>query len=54
LIVLIRTFLSISLQVEIDGELPWRRALAGGGASLAKAAVTSSRPPGAGSAGQPD
>jgi uncharacterized membrane protein len=25
LIVLIRTFLSISLQVEIDGVLPWRR-----------------------------
>ena len=24
-IVLIRTFLSFSLQVEIDGELPWRR-----------------------------
>jgi uncharacterized membrane protein len=28
LIVLIRTFLSFSLQVEIDGELPWRRLLA--------------------------
>jgi len=27
LIVLIRTFLSFSLQVEIDGELPWRRGL---------------------------
>lgn len=26
LIVLIRTFLSFSLDVEIDGELPWRRA----------------------------
>jgi uncharacterized membrane protein len=25
LIVLIRTFLSVSLQVEIDGHLPWRR-----------------------------
>jgi uncharacterized membrane protein len=25
LIVLIRTFLSFSLQVEIDGQLPWRR-----------------------------
>lgn len=25
LIVLIRTFLSVSLQVEIDGRLPWRR-----------------------------
>jgi uncharacterized membrane protein len=58
LIVLIRTFLSISLQVEIDGELPWRRALAGSGAALTKAAVTSSSPPGAGPAadraGRPD
>lgn len=25
LIVLIRTFLSVSLQVEIDGQVPWRR-----------------------------
>jgi len=25
LIVLIRTFLSLSLQVEIEGKLPWRR-----------------------------
>ena len=30
LIVLIRTFLSFSLQVEIDGELPWRRGLTSG------------------------
>ncbi len=28
LIVLIRTFLSFSLEIEIDGVLPWRRALA--------------------------
>lgn len=28
LIVLIRTFLSFSLQVEIDGHLPWRRSMA--------------------------
>ena len=27
LIVLIRTFLSFSLEVEIDGSLPWRRSL---------------------------
>ncbi|GAA1390387.1 hypothetical protein GCM10009613_30880 [Pseudonocardia kongjuensis] len=32
LIVLIRTFLSFSLQIEIDGVPPWRRALPGGGA----------------------
>jgi uncharacterized membrane protein len=30
LIVLIRTFLSISLQVEIDGRLPWRRFVTAG------------------------
>jgi uncharacterized membrane protein len=30
LIVLIRTFLSLSLQVEIEGELPWRRGMTGG------------------------
>jgi uncharacterized membrane protein len=29
LIVLIRTFLSVSLQVEIDGHVPWRRFVAG-------------------------
>jgi uncharacterized membrane protein len=28
LIVLIRTFLSVSLQVEIDGQVPWRRFVA--------------------------
>jgi uncharacterized membrane protein len=31
LIVLIRTFLSVSLQVEIDGHLPWRRSPPAGG-----------------------
>lgn len=30
LIVVIRTFLSFSLQVEIEGVMPWRRALIGG------------------------
>ncbi|WP_425310396.1 DUF1622 domain-containing protein [Ammonicoccus fulvus] len=30
LIVLIRTFLSFSLQVEMEGDLPWRRALRSG------------------------
>jgi hypothetical protein len=30
LIVLIRTFLSFSLEVEIEGVLPWRRALLSG------------------------
>jgi hypothetical protein len=30
LIVLIRTFLSLSLQLEIEGKLPWRREVARG------------------------
>ncbi|MFC7546997.1 DUF1622 domain-containing protein [Plantactinospora sp. GCM10030261] len=38
LIVLIRTFLSFSLQVEIDGVVPWRRALTGGATTFARAA----------------
>jgi uncharacterized membrane protein len=37
LIVLIRTFLSFSLQVEIDGVPPWRRAVTGGAAAIARA-----------------
>lgn len=38
LIVLIRTFLSFSLQVEIDGVLPWRRAMTSGAVHIARAA----------------
>jgi len=34
LIVLIRTVLSMSIQIEIDGTLPWRRALLGSGAQV--------------------
>jgi uncharacterized membrane protein len=37
LIVLIRTFLSFSLQVEIDGTPPWRRALTTGPAAVGRA-----------------
>lgn len=37
LIVLIRTFLSFSLQVEIDGVPPWRRALTSGATVMARA-----------------
>ncbi len=40
LIVLIRTFLSLSLEVEIEGTLPWRRALTTGPAAIAHAART--------------
>jgi len=44
LIVLIRTFLSISIQIEIEGVLPWRRALlANGGQLLADAVVRDRR-----------
>ncbi|MGH3290641.1 MAG: DUF1622 domain-containing protein [Trebonia sp.] len=44
LIVLIRTFLSFSLEVEIDGALPWRRATASGAATIKKAAATALGP----------
>jgi uncharacterized membrane protein len=37
LVVLIRTVLSFSLQIEIDGVAPWRRALVAGPQQLAKA-----------------
>jgi uncharacterized membrane protein len=40
LIVVIRTFLSFSLQIEIDGAPPWRRALVTGAAAIAHAART--------------
>lgn len=43
LIVLIRTFLSVSLEVEINGELPWRPGLTSG-VTAVKAAANSSRP----------
>jgi len=38
LIVLIRTFLSFSLEIEIEGVPPWRRALVSGGRYLSAAA----------------
>jgi uncharacterized membrane protein len=37
IIVLIRTFLSFSLEVEIEGTLPWRRGAASGAALVARA-----------------
>ncbi|WP_433505366.1 DUF1622 domain-containing protein [Pseudonocardia halophobica] len=39
LIVVIRTFLSFSLEIEIDGVPPWRRALTSGPERMAAAAV---------------
>ena len=38
LIVLIRTFLSFSLEIEIEGVPPWRRAFVSGGRYLSQAA----------------
>jgi uncharacterized membrane protein len=38
LIVLIRTFLSFSLQIEIEGTVPWRRATASGAGLIGRAA----------------
>ena len=42
LIVLIRTFLSFSLETEIEGVVPWRRALASGAGSVRRATMAAS------------
>ena len=42
-IVLIRTILSMSIQVEIDGTLPWRRALLTSGGQMLGEAVKADR-----------
>ncbi len=42
LIVLIRTFLSFSLETEIEGVVPWRRALASGAGAVQRATVAAS------------
>ena len=44
LIVLIRTFLSFSLQVEIDGAPPWRRAFTTGPAAVGRASRANQPP----------
>ena len=44
LIVLIRTFLSFSLEVEIEGVPPWRRALASGAGTIKQATRTALGP----------
>jgi len=43
LIVLIRTILSISIQIEIEGTLPWRRALLRSGGQMISDAVAKDR-----------
>lgn len=42
IIVLIRTFLSFSLEIEIEGTLPWKRALTQSGVSVLSDAVKKS------------
>ncbi|HEY2312033.1 MAG TPA: DUF1622 domain-containing protein [Streptosporangiaceae bacterium] len=44
LIVLIRTFLSFSLEIEIDGVVPWRRALVSGAVTVKHATQTALKP----------
>ncbi len=45
LIVLIRTFLSFSLETEIEGVVPWRRATATGAGVLRRASATATGAP---------
>ena len=45
LIVIIRTVLSFSLEIEIEGMPPWRRAAMTGAEHLAQAATFAARPP---------
>jgi uncharacterized membrane protein len=44
LLVLIRTFLSFSLEIELDGVVPWRKALASGLKDVMKATQTALEP----------
>ena len=44
LIVVIRTFLSFSLETEIDGVAPWRRALVGGTGRIRRATASALGP----------
>ena len=44
LIVLIRTFLSFSLEIEIEGVAPWRRAMTSGATHIARAATRGTVP----------
>jgi len=44
LIVVIRTFLSFSLETEIEGVAPWRRALIGGAGTIRRASATAREP----------
>ncbi|MDW4571855.1 DUF1622 domain-containing protein [Microbacterium sp. M3] len=54
LIVLIRTILSISIQIEIEGTLPWRRALLRSGGQVVGDAVARDRAAAQASRAAPD
>ena len=54
LIVLIRTVLSMSIQIEIDGVLPWRRALLTSGAQVVAGSLARDRAAGGGPVADPD
>jgi hypothetical protein len=45
LIVLIRTVLSFSLEIEIEGVAPWRRAMVGGASRIRQATAKSGTDP---------
>ncbi len=45
LIVLIRTFLSFSLEIEMEGTVPWRRAFSSGATTFAKAKAKAAEVP---------
>lgn len=45
IIVLIRTFLSFSLEIEINGEVPWKRAVVSGATVMNEARKRASAPP---------
>ncbi len=44
IIVLIRTVLSFSIEVEVEGVLPWRRGLSSGAANIARAVSRDAQP----------
>ncbi|CAB4931572.1 MAG: DUF1622 domain-containing protein [Candidatus Nanopelagicales bacterium] len=46
IIVLIRTFLSFSLEIEMDGVPPWRKGLVSGASVMARAAASAKPAPG--------
>ena len=46
IIVLIRTFLSFSLEIEMDGVPPWRKGLVSGATVMARAAANTNPTPG--------